>query len=112
MPLLEVHLKCLGIDQPHCRHPCGSFPAEAALDLPEGKALKAFCGLPPSNLDTRAAVLTTLSLNFLIPKIEIINFICNKKFLKTGLMGLFFSEVRFGKLILPKSFKIISNISV
>ena len=36
----------------------------------------------------------------------------NKKFLKTGLMGLFFSEVRFGKLILPKSFKIISNISV
>ena len=37
MPLLEVHLKCLGIDRPHCRHPWGSFPAEAALDLPEGK---------------------------------------------------------------------------
>lgn len=37
MPLLEVHLKRLGIDQPHCRHSWGSFPAEAALDLPDRK---------------------------------------------------------------------------
>ena len=113
MPLLEVHLKCLGIDQPHCRHPWGSFPAEAAWIYQRERSQ----GIPPSaatapNLYTWATVLTTLSLNFLIPKIEIISFICNKKILKIDLMGLFFSEVRFGKLILLKSFKIISNISV
>lgn len=49
----------------------GSFPAEAALDLPGGKHSRhsTVC-LTASSLDTQAAVLTTLSLNFLIYKIK------------------------------------------
>ena len=130
MPLLEVRLKSLVIEQPQQQASLGNFPAKAApaqLPPPEGGSLSPHPGLPPPPPHRLLGNLLYLSephfffffKDFILPhfvahEIGIINYIWNNKIIAMDLFAFFcLKSVLVSHIFLKSvSFKKTSNILV